>query len=666
MLSVQSKINHLCNLIKDYDYHYYVLDTPVVPDAEYDRIYRELQELEKQHPELITADSPTQRVSGTPLSKFAEVKHAVPMLSLDNAFSDEEVIAFDRRLRERLGRDWAIARIEYVCEPKIDGLAVSLVYEHGVLVRAATRGDGVTGEDITQNVRTIQSVPLNLRGKNIPQTIEIRGEIYMPRAGFNSYNAKVEKPFINPRNAAAGSVRQLDPKITAARPLDIFCYALGEVRGGELPDEHYALLKYFQSLGIRVNPEIKKVTNIEQCLAYFKKLGEERAKLPYDIDGVVYKVNSVELQRKLGFLARSPRWALAHKFPAEEELTQVLAIEFQVGRTGAVTPVARLKPVFVGGATVSNATLHNIDEVWRKDIRVGDTVIIRRAGDVIPELVSVIKDRRPAHTEPAKLPAKCPVCGSDVVKMEGEIIARCSGGLYCSAQRKESIKHFASRRALDIRGLGDKLVDQLVDAGLVNNVADIYHLNLEKLSNLERMGEKSASKVLQEIEASKATTMARFIYAIGIREVGEVTARDLASHFADLNELIHANEEALQKIPEIGPVIAKHIATFFHQPHNVELVQRLIAAGIYWEKPTIATSAQQPLHKQIFVLTGTLQSMTRDEAKEKILALGGKVSESVSQNTTYVVAGSEAGSKLAKAEKLGIKILDELEFLRMV
>ena len=598
----KTKIENLHNLIKEYDYRYYVLDEPKVSDAEYDRLYRELSELEKEHPELITKDSPTQRVGGKALSKFTEITHQVPMLSLDNAFSDDEVIAFDKRIHERLNTD---SKIEYVCEPKIDGLAVSIVYENGEFMRAATRGDGITGEDITQNVKTIPSVPLKLRGKNIPKRIEIRGEIYMSYKDFENLNKEAEKnqtkAFINPRNAAAGSVRQLDPKITADRHLNIFCYALGEVINGKLPDTHFTILEQFKNWGLRVNLEIKKVLGVESCLDYYKKIGLRRTDLPYAIDGVVYKVNDMELQKKLGFLARSPRFALAHKFPAEEELTQVLDIEFQVGRTGAITPVARLKPVFVGGANVSNATLHNIDEVWRKDVRIGDTVVIRRAGDVIPELVSVIKEKRPINTAQIELPKLCPVCKSEIVKAEGEIIARCSGGLFCSAQRKESIKHFASRRALDIRGLGDKLVDQLVDVGLVNNVADLYNLTLDKLSNLDRMAEKSAENTLAALEKSKTTTLARFIYALGIREVGEVTARELANHFRDLDKLINSNEETLEKIPEIGPTIAKHIATFFRQKHNLELINRLIKYGIHWEKLEEPKSA--PLLGKTFVLT---------------------------------------------------------------
>lgn len=667
-LNIKPKIEKLRQQIKDYDYHYYVLDEPLVPDAEYDRLFRELQKLEAEQPNLVTIDSPTQRVGAKPLTKFAEIQHKIPMLSLDNAFSDEEVLAFDKRAREKLGDNYQQNDITYVCEPKIDGLAVNLIYENGLLIKAATRGDGIVGEDITQNVRTIHGVPLHLRSESFPETIEIRGEIYMPIAGFLEYNHNAEKAnektFVNPRNAAAGSLRQLDPKITATRPLNIFCYAVGEVVGWHLPDTHYAILQQFKTWGLRINPEIALVQGIFECLHYCKKMGEKRNQLPYSIDGVVYKINQFNLQQKLGFVSRAPRFAIAHKFPAEEELTEVLAIEFQVGRTGAITPVARLKPVFVGGATVSNATLHNIDEIIRKDVRIGDTVIIRRAGDVIPEIVSVIKDRRSQHTKIIQLPKHCPVCGSEIVKAEGEIIARCSGGLYCSAQRKESIKHFASRGALDINGFGDKLVEQLVDAGLINNVADIYTLTLEQLSNLERMGEKSAHNILAALEKSKNTTLARFIYALGIREVGEVTAQDLAHHFGDLDALMSADETALQTIPNVGPTVTKHIITFFRQKHNLELIECLRKSGIHWQKPV--RGAKQPLAGKIFVLTGTLQNMTREEAKERLIALGAKTSESVSKNTSYLVVGSEAGSKLAKAEKLGVKILDEKKFLELI
>lgn len=666
--AIKKRILELRQKIEEYDYYYYALDEPKVPDAEYDRVFRELVALEKEHPELITPNSPTQRVGVKPLTAFAEIKHEIPMLSLDNAFSEKEVLAFDSRVRERLGEKFTDKNLEYVCEPKIDGLAVNLLYENGILKKAATRGDGITGEDITQNVRTISAVPLHLHGKNFPKKIEIRGEIYMSKAGFLKYNEYAKKnnlkTLVNPRNAAAGSVRQLDPNITKIRPLNIFCYGVGATNGAALPETHLALLEELKTWGLRTNPEIKKVANIDGCLAYFQAMLKKREALPYDIDGVVYKVNNFALQEKLGFVARAPRFAIAHKFPAEEEMTEILAINFQVGRTGALTPVASLKPVFVGGATVSSATLHNMDEVIRKDVKIGDTVIVRRAGDVIPEVVSVILEKRPTHTKAVQLPKHCPVCGAEIVKIEGEAIARCSGGLYCEAQQKEAIKHFASRRALDIHGLGDKLVESLIDNKLIKNVADLYTLEKEKLSNLDRMGEKSAQNILNALEKSKKTTLARFIYALGIREVGEVTAQNLAEFFGNLDELIEASAEKLQKVTDIGPAIAEQIVTFFRQKHNVELIARLRELGITWDAPKKV--AAHPLSKKTFVLTGSLTTLSRDEAKDQLLALGAKVSSSVSENTDYVVVGADAGSKLAKAEKLGIKILDEQEFLAML
>lgn len=663
--SAVQRIDQLKKLLQEYSYRYYVLDAPIVPDSEYDRLFNELKQLETLHPELIAADSPTQRVGEKPAAGFAEVKHAVPMLSLENAFSNEDVAAFDHRIRERLHTN---TEIEYVCEPKIDGIAVSLVYNNGVLVKAATRGDGVVGEDVTQNVRTIPSIPLQLRGDDFPKILEVRGEIYLPLAGFNKINQEAtkthEKVFVNPRNAAAGSLRQLDPRITAKRPLNIFCYALGEVKGGALPKEHYKTLLKLKEFGFRINPEIQLAKGIAGCLAYYKLLTSEREKLAYEIDGVVYKVNDLELQAKLGFVSRAPRWALAHKFQAQEELTTVLDVEFQVGRTGALTPVARLAPVFVGGATISNATLHNLDEAWRKDVRVGDTVIVRRAGDVIPEVVSVVLERRPKDAKSIVLPKHCPVCGADVVKPAGEVVARCTGGLYCSAQRKESIKHFAQRRAMDIDGLGDKLVDQLVDTKLINNVADLYHLKNQELADLERMGEKSSENLLNAIEKSKNSTLARFIFALGINEVGEATAQNLALHFADLNKLMSASLEELQEVPDIGPVVAENIRAFFAQKHNRELIAKLIDAGINWPKPTATKAA--PLAGKIFVLTGSLVGLTRDQAKDKLQALGAKVSESVSSKTSYVVVGAEPGSKLEKARELGVKIIDEAELLKII
>jgi len=663
--NIIKRVAELKNLLNDYSYCYYVLDQPKVPDAEYDRLFRELQQLEANHSELITTDSPTQRVGSKPVSFFKQIHHSIPMLSLDNAFLDDDVLNFDRRIHERLKVD---DEIEYVCEPKIDGIAVSLSYENGVLFKAATRGDGVIGEDILQNVRTIPSIPLVLRGHGFPHILEVRGEVYMPLAGFKKFNEASdklgEKAFVNPRNAAAGSLRQLDPKITANRPLDIFCYTVGEVRGGELATKHSSILAKIKEWGLKINPEIKVVTGIKECLDYYQAIGKKRSGLSYEIDGVVYKVNDLLLQNKLGFVSRAPRFAIAHKFPAQEELTKVLSVEFQVGRTGAITPVARLEPVFVGGATISNATLHNIDEVLRKDIRVGDTVFVRRAGDVIPEVVAVVKERRPKDAKPINLPKLCPVCGSEIVKVEGEAIARCSGGLYCNAQRKETIKHFASRGALDIKGLGDKLVDQLVDYGLINNVAELYSLTEEKIQALERQGEKSTQNLLQAIAESKSTTLARFIYALGIREVGETTAQNLAKHFGVIDKLMQASIDDLEAITDVGPVVATQIVTFFRQKHNRELIENLLKSGIYWPKQE--PMLEQPLVGQTFVLTGGLESMSREEAKEKLLALGAKISESVSKNITYVVVGSDPGSKLAKAEKLGIKIIDEKALLEIV
>lgn len=663
--NIKKRITELKNKLNDYSYCYYVLNQPKVPDAEYDRLFCELQQLETDHPDLVTADSPTQRVGIKPAGSFKQIRHVVPMLSLDNAFVCDDVLNFDRRIHERLKIE---DKIEYVCEPKIDGIAVSLFYENGVLTKAATRGDGVVGEDILQNVRTIPSIPLVLRGRNFPQTFEIRGEVYMPLSGFKEFNANAErigeKIFVNPRNAAAGSLRQLDPKITANRPLDIFCYTIGEVAGGVLPTKHSEILLKIKEYGLRINPEIKVVIGVEGCLKYYQSIGEKRDKLAYEIDGVVYKVNDLSLQNKLGFVSRAPRWAIAHKFPAQEELTKVLNIEFQVGRTGAITPVARLEPVFVGGATISNATLHNIDEVWRKDVRVGDTVTIRRAGDVIPEVVSVVKERRPYNTKPVTLPKLCPVCGSEIVKIEDEVVSRCSGGLYCSAQRKETIKHFASRGAMDIKGLGDKVVDQLVDSGLVNNVAELYSLTGEKIAALERMGEKSAKKLLYAIDESKSTTFSRFIYALGIREVGEATAQSLASRFGDMHKLMQAGVSDLEMIPDIGPVVAEEIIAFFRQKHNRELIEDLLKSGIHWPKPESQT--KQFLVGQTFVLTGGLESMSREEVKEKLRALGAKVSESVSKKTTYVIVGTDPGSKLVKAEQLGVKIIDEKELLKIL
>ena len=665
--SAQQKIKKLRKEIEYHDYRYYVLDDPEIPDAEYDRLMRELRELEARYPDLVTPDSPTQRVGGKPLEGFEEVRHAVPMLSLDNAFEESEVIAFDKRIHDRLGTD---EEIEYAAEPKLDGLAISLLYEDGKLVRAATRGDGHVGENVTQNVRTIRSVPLHLQGKYIPPRLEVRGEIYMPKAGFEKLNReqekKGEKLFSNPRNAAAGSLRQLDPKITASRPLEIYCYAPGLVEGANLPATHFEVLQQFREWGLRVSPEIRCVTGVSGCLDYYRRMTEKREQLPYEIDGVVFKVNRLDLQEKLGFVSRAPRWAIAYKFPAEEAITKLLAVDFQVGRTGALTPVARLEPVFVGGATVSNATLHNMDEIRRKDVRIGDTVIVRRAGDVIPEVVGPVLSRRPKNAKIIHLPKYCPVCGSDVIQLEGEAVARCSGGLYCPAQRKEAIKHFASRRAMDIEGLGDKLVDQLVETGLVEHVDDLYKLTVEQLAGLERMGQKSAENLVRALEKSKHTTLARFLYALGIREVGEATAQALATHFRSLEKIMTADEEALTEVPDVGPIVAGHIVSFFRQPHNLEIIHNLRKAGIHWEEPETTGAETLPLAGNTYVLTGTLTGMTRNEAKEKLQQLGAKVTSSVSKKTTAVIAGENPGSKLTKAEALGVPVLDEKALLALL
>lgn len=669
MQAIKQHINEIKALLNEYNYYYYILDNPKVPDIEYDRLFNELKNLEKQYSELITQDSPTQRVGARPLAAFKQVQHTIPMLSLDNAFADEEVINFDKKIHDRL-KNIAYYDIEYVCEPKIDGLAVSLYYENGVLTKASTRGDGMVGEDILQNIRTIPSIPLVLRGANIPQTIEIRGEVYLPLAGFDQLNQKALKDgtklFANPRNAAAGSLRQLDPKITATRPLAMFCYSIGEVIGGNLPNKHRDVLLKIQEFGLKINEEIQTVKGIKACLEYYKQINQKRAKLAYEIDGVVYKVNDLALQKQLGFVSHAPRWAIAHKFAAQEELTTVLNIEFQVGRTGAITPVARLTPVFVGGVTVSNATLHNFDELWRKDVRIGDTVIVRRAGDVIPEIVSVVVDRRPWNTHVISMPTKCPVCDADAIKIDGEAVLRCTGGLYCSAQRKEMIRHFAARNALDIIGLGDKVIEKLVDLNLINNVAELYTLTQEKIATLERQGDKSVQNLLQAIANSKITTLAKFIYALGIRGVGEVTAQSLAKYFNDLDKIMNASIQNLEVINDIGPTIAKQIVVFFQQIHNRELIASLIEHGVHWPKLSPINVAEQKLAGQTFVLTGSLNTMSRDEAKAKLQSLGAKIIENVSKNTSYVVAGRDPGSKLAKAQNLGIKIINEEEFLNII
>ena len=658
------KVEALREQIRFHNHRYHVLDDPEIPDAEYDRLMRELQSLEAEHPELVTADSPTQRVGAQPVSAFGTVQHEVPMLSLDNAFSAEELEDFHRRIIARLDLDESDSTIEYAAEPKLDGAAVSLLYEDGKLVRAATRGDGTTGEDITHNVRTIDSVPLVLLGDGYPERLEVRGEVFMPKAGFEAYNEKAraagEKTFVNPRNAAAGSLRQLDPKLTAGRPLDMYVYSVGHVEGGKLPETHGKILDELQRWGLKSCPERRVVDGVGECLSYYDDLGRRRDELPYDIDGVVYKVNSIRLQQELGFVSRAPRWAIAHKFPAQEELTTVKAVEFQVGRTGAVTPVARLEPVFVGGVTVSNATLHNIDELHRKDVRVGDTVIVRRAGDVIPEVAGVIASRRPKGTRKVKLPNKCPVCGSRVEREDGEAVARCTGGLYCPAQRAQALMHFVSRRAMDIEGLGSKLIEQLVEADRLHTPADIFSLNEDEVAAMERMGEKSAANLIASIEKSKNTSLARFLFGLGIREVGEATAASLAAHYGRLDNIINAGEDDLQTVADVGPVVASRIRSFFDEAHNLEVIASLRDSGVRWpEHEPQAARGDGPLTGKTFVLTGTLPTMTRDTAKELIQEKGGKVTGSVSGKTDYVVAGDKAGSKLAKAEKLGVAVLNE-------
>jgi DNA ligase (NAD+) len=652
--------------IDEHNYRYYVLEEPSISDAEFDRLFRNLQTLEEAHPELLTPDSPTQRVGAAVIGAFAPVNHYVPMLSLNNAFSEEEVQAFDQRIHQRLGIE---GPLEYCCETKLDGVAVSIVYEEGLLIRAATRGDGRTGEEITHNIRTIPSVPLKLRGKNIPKLLEIRGEVYLGKAEFAALNERSlergEKIFVNPRNAASGSLRQLDPTITASRNLKIYCFSLGAVSDDfDMPERHSDFLLKMKEWGLRVSPLADVVKGVEGCLAYYNKLQKIRGELPYEIDGVVYKVNNRNYQQDLGFVSRAPRWAVAHKFPASEELTLVQDIDFQVGRTGTLTPTARLKPVFVGGATVSNATLHNLDETWRKDIRVGDTVIVRRAGDVIPEVVGAVIEKRPKGTHPVSLPKTCPVCGSEVIKPEGEAYAKCTGGLYCHAQLKSSFLHFASRRAMDIEGLGERMVDLLLETNLISDISDLYCLTEAKIAELPRMGEKSAENLINAIAHSKDTTLARFLYSLGIPNVGEATALNLAMHFKSLEPIMNADEETLQSVPDIGPIVAAQIVAFFRQPCNQEIIQKLRDLGVHWQD--IVTEENQPLTDQTFVLTGTLQSLTRDEARERLQALGAKVTNSVSAKTSYVVAGVDPGSKLEKAEKLNVPILDEEAFLKLL
>jgi DNA ligase (NAD+) len=652
------RIDQLRDQLNRHAYLYYVLDNPEIPDSEYDRLYRELQLLEQKYPDRITADSPTQRVGGQPLKSFSQITHRIPMLSLDNVFSEDELRAFFKRLADRLGME---EELDFNAEPKLDGLAVSLIYEKGSFAQAATRGDGTVGEDVTQNVKTIHSIPLRLIGSEIPRLLEVRGEVFMPKAGFNQLNKRAielgEKTFVNPRNAAAGSLRQLDPKITANRPLAFYSYSTGAVEHGSLPGTQHNVLLQLREWGLPVCSEIKLTSGIEGCIEYYRSIEQQRDGLPYDIDGVVYKVNDIGLQQRLGFVARAPRWAIAHKFPAQEEITTIANVDFQVGRTGAITPVARLDPVFVGGVTVSNATLHNMDEVERKDIRVGDKVYIRRAGDVIPEVVRVVPGSRKKKLKKIRLPQECPVCGSDIERIDGEAIARCTGGLVCKAQRTEAIKHFASRKAMDIDGLGDKLVEQLVETGMIGSVVDLYRLELDQVAALERMGEKSAENLISAIDNSRKPPLAKLIYALGIREVGEATARVLAKSFGKFDKIIKASEDALQQIQDIGPVVAQHITHFFAQEHNQEVIDELLKE-IDVQAEAVNTDKQNLLGKT-FVITGTLPDMARDEAKQLLESAGAKVSGSVSSKTDYLLAGEKAGSKLAKAEKLGIEIIDE-------
>ena len=670
--TVSQQIEQLRASLREHNYKYYVLDEPSIPDAEYDRLMQQLRQLESQHPELMTADSPTQRVGGEPIAAFKQVKHAIPMLSLENAFSEEDLQAFVRGIQERLG---TAEELEFSCEPKLDGLAISLIYEHGVLVRAATRGDGETGEDVTHSVRTIQAVPLRLHaGRLPPALLEVRGEVFMPKAAFERFNDKAratgDKLLANPRNAAAGALRSLDPKVAAARELAFYAYGMGQFEGSaewSIADltNHTERLALLRTLGLPVSRELRASRGYDGCLRYYREIGERRNQLPFEIDGVVYKLNRIDWQEQLGFVSRAPRWAIAHKYPAQEELTVLEGVDFQVGRTGALTPVARLKPVFVGGVTVSNATLHNIDEIARLDLRVGDTVIVRRAGDVIPQVASVVLDRRPADAAHIQMPNACPVCGAETVREEGQAAVRCSAGISCPAQRIEAILHFAGRRAMDVEGLGDKLVEQLVERELVHTPADIYALSVPVLAELDRMGEKSAVKLHKAIEKSKSTSLARFVFALGIRDVGEVTAQTLANEFGDIDAIMTADVERLQQIRDVGPVVAQRVHQFFANTANRDTVAALRAAGVHWPAIAVVDKAALPLNGQIFVLTGTLEAFSRDDAAAKLQALGAKVTDSVSKKTSVVVAGPGAGSKLAKATELGVAVWDEQQLLAL-
>lgn len=646
--------------LSQHGYLYYVTDSPEISDAQYDILFKQLLDLEASYPELKTPDSPSVRVGGAILSAFESVAHQIPMLSLDNAFNEDDVVAFDKRIKDRLNTKDDII---YACEPKYDGIAVSVMYRDGMLFQAATRGDGTTGENITENVKTVHSVPLSLSGDGWPALVEVRGEVYMPKKGFTDYNRKAlargDKMFVNPRNAAAGSLRQLDSSITAKRPLEMCAYSLGVYDGDNAITSHSDMLNKLQEWGFKLSSESKAVTGAQGCLDFFNQLAEKRHSLPFDIDGVVFKVNDFVQQQRLGFVSRAPRWAIAHKFPAQEEITQLNDVEFQVGRTGAITPVARLKPVFVGGVTVSNATLHNREEIDRLNLRIGDHVVVRRAGDVIPQIVAIVESKRSTDAQAIVFPNECPVCSSPIVAIEGEAAVRCSGGLICPAQRKEAIKHFASRQALDVEGLGDKLVEVLVDKALIHSVADLFSLRVEDLCVLERMGEKSANNVVSALEKAKATTLPRFIYALGIREVGQATAANLASHFMTLDNLQHANLEQLQTVSDVGPVVADYVVAFFAEESNRDVIMRLLQAGIHWPAIEKIDTDTLPLKGKVFVITGTLETMSRDEAKDKVVALGAKVSGSVSGKTDCVVAGPGAGSKLTKAQSLGVEVIDE-------
>ena len=668
MTNIQTQIDNLRKTLRQYEYEYHVLDNPTVPDSEYDRLFHQLKALELEHPEFLTSDSPTQRVGAKPLSGFSQIRHEIPMLSLDNAFSDEEFNAFVKRIEDRL---IVLPKpLTFCCEPKLDGLAVSILYVNGILTQAATRGDGTTGEDITANIRTIRNIPLQLLTDNPPARLEVRGEVFMPHAGFERLNEYAlehgEKTFANPRNAAAGSLRQLDPNITSKRPLVLNAYGIGITEGVELPSTHYARLQWLKSIGIPVNPEIRLCNGTNEVLDFYRDIQNKRSSLGYDIDGTVLKINDIALQNELGFISKAPRWAIAYKFPAQEELTVLNDVEFQVGRTGAITPVAKLEPVFVAGVTVSNATLHNGDEIERLNIAIGDTVVIRRAGDVIPQIIGVLHERRPDNAKPIIFPTNCPVCDSQIIRIEGEAVARCTGGLFCPAQRKEALKHFVSRKAMDIDGVGGKLIEQLVDRELVHTPADLFKLDLTTLTRLERMGAKSAENALNSLEKAKSTTLARFIFALGIREVGEATALNLANHFKTLDALKAADLEELQKVPDVGEVVANRIFVFWREAHNVAVVEDLIAQGVHWETVEVKEASENFFKDKTVVLTGTLTQMGRNEAKALLQQLGAKVSGSVSSKTDFVIAGDAAGSKLAKAQELNITVLTEDEFLEQV